>query len=76
MKLVISTGPVRPTDLAVIDGNDIILQKRVWYGDVNKVIDDIFKTKYIAAVQFMEKNKYSERLMDYIESTYKGVEIL
>lgn len=76
MKLVISTGPVRPTNLAVIDGNDIVLQKKVWYGDVNKVIDDIFKTKYIATVQFMEKNKYSERLMDYIESTYKGVEIL
>ena len=76
MKLVISTGPVRPTNLAVVDGNDIILQKKIWHGDVHKTIDEIFKTKYVAAVQFMEKNKYSEKLMNYIESTYKGVEIL
>lgn len=76
MKLVISTGPVRPTDLVVVDGNDIILQKRVWWGDAHKAVDEIFKTKYIAAVQFMEKNKYSKKLIDYIESTHKGVEIL
>lgn len=76
MKLAISTGPVRPTDLAVIDGDDIIFQKRVWYGDVYKIIDEIFKTKYIATVQFIEKNKYAEKIMNYIESTYKGVEIL
>ena len=76
MKLIISTGPVRPTSLVVVDGDDIILQKKVWLGDVHKTIDEIFKTRYIAAVQFVEKNKYSEKLMDYVESTYKGVEIL
>ena len=39
-------------------------------------IDEIFKTRYIEAVQFLEKNKYSEKLIDYVEKTYKGVEIL
>ena len=76
MKLIVSTGPVRPTNLVVVDGDDIIFQKKVWLGDVHKTIDEIFKTRYIAAVQFVEKNKYSEKLMDYVESTYKGVEIL
>ena len=76
MKLIIRTGPVRPTNLVVADGDDIILQKKVWRGDVEKTIDEIFKTRYIEAVQFLEKNKYSEKLIDYIEKTYKGVEIL
>ena len=76
MKLIISTGPVRPTNLVVTDGDDIILQKKVWRGDVEKTIDEIFKTRYIEAVQFLEKNKYSEKLIDYVEKTYKGVEIL
>lgn len=76
MKLIISTGPVRPTNLVVVDGDDIILQKKVWRGDVEKTIDEIFKTRYIEAVQFLEKNKYSEKLIDYVEKTYKGVEIL
>lgn len=60
----------------VADGDDIILQKKVWRGDVEKTIDEIFKTRYIEAVQFLEKNKYSEKLIDYIEKTYKGVEVL
>ena len=76
MKLIISTGPVRPTNLEVVDGDNIVLPQRVWFGDDHKTINEIFKTKYIAAVQFVEKNKYSEKLMDYVESTYKGVEIL
>lgn len=76
MKLIISTGPVRPTNLVVADGDDIILQKKVWRGDVEKTIDEIFKTRYIEAVQFLEKNKYSEKLIDYVKKTYKGVEIL
>ena len=76
MKLIISTGPVRPTSLTVVDGDDIILQKKVWRGDVEKTIDEIFKTRYIEAVQFVEKNKYTEKLIDYVETTYKGVEIL
>ena len=76
MKLIISTGPVRPTNLVVADGDDIILQKKVWRGDVEKTIDEIFKTRYIEAVQFLEKNKYSEKLIDYVEKTYKGVEVL
>ena len=76
MKLIISTGPVRPTSLTVVDGDDIIIQKKVWRGDVEKTIDEIFKTRYIEAVQFVEKNKYTEKLIDYVETTYKGVEIL
>ena len=76
MKLIISTGPVRPTNLVVADGDNIILQKKVWRGDVEKTINEIFKTRYIEAVQFLEKNKYSEKLIDYVEKTYKGVEIL
>ena len=76
MKLIISTGTVRPTNLVVADGDDVILQKKVWRGDVEKTIDEIFKTRYIEAVQFIEKNKYSEKLIDYIEKTYKGVGIL
>ena len=76
MKLIISTGPVRPTSLTVVDGDDIIIQKKVWRGDVEKIIDEIFKTRYIEAVQFVEKNKYTEKLIDYVETTYKGVEIL
>lgn len=76
MKLIISAGPVRPTNLTVVDGNDIIVQKKVWHGDVKKSIDEIFKTRYIEAVQFIEKNKYTEKLIDYVETTYKGVEIL
>ena len=76
MKLIISAGPVRLTNLTVADGNDIIIQKKVWHGDVKKSIDEIFKTRYIEAVQFIEKNKYTEKLIDYIETTYKGVEIL
>ena len=76
MKLIISAGPVWPTNLTVVDDNDIIVQKKVWHGDVKKSIDEIFKTRYIEAVQFIEKNKYTEKLIDYVETTYKGVEIL
>lgn len=76
MKLIISTGPVRKTNLVVANGNDIIFQQQVWQKDVKESIQYIFETHYIEAVEFIEKNKYSEKLIEYIYKTYKGVEIL
>lgn len=76
MKLVINAGPVRPAILTVVNGDETIYTTQVYGGDVRVAIDRIFKEKYIEAVQFTEKNDYTQKFIDYIEDKYQGVEIL
>jgi len=76
MKLVINAAAASPTTLTVVNGDDVIVEYKVFGPAVKKTIDEIFKERYIEAVQFINNGAYAEQFAEYIVDKYQGVEVI
>ena len=76
MKLVVNAVAAKPAILTVVNGDDIVVEYEVFGPSIENTIDEIFKERYIEAVQFVNNGAYAERFISYIVNKYQGVEVL